>query len=79
MLSFDDVEVPAENVVGEIGKGYKIAIETLNEGRVGIAAQMIGLAQGAYDAALPYTFQRTQFGKPVGEFQVLLCVGVTKV
>lgn len=70
VLNFDDVEVPEENIVGEIGKGYKICIETLNEGRIGIAAQMVGLAQGAYDATMPYMFQRTQFGKQIGDFQV---------
>ncbi|KAI8906709.1 acyl-CoA dehydrogenase/oxidase [Gorgonomyces haynaldii] len=69
VLSFDDVEIPEENVLGEVGKGYKIAIETLNEGRIGIAAQMIGLAQGAYDATMPYMFQRQQFGKNIGDFQ----------
>lgn len=88
--------VPAGNVVGEVGKGYKvrachcarrpsvclpssltslpcrpsqIAIEILNEGRIGIAAQMIGLAQGAFDQAVKYAFERKQFGKPVGDFQ----------
>ncbi|KAL7420758.1 hypothetical protein Q5752_004710 [Cryptotrichosporon argae] len=69
VLTFDDVKVPKENIVGEIGKGYKIAIEILNEGRIGIAAQMIGLAQGAFDKALTYAYQRKQFGKPIGEFQ----------
>ncbi|WVR06524.1 hypothetical protein IAU60_003555 [Kwoniella sp. DSM 27419] len=69
LLNFDDVKIPKENIVGEIGKGYKIAIEILNEGRVGIAAQMIGLAQGAFDKSLTYAYQRKQFGKPVGEFQ----------
>ncbi|KAM5540575.1 hypothetical protein V8D89_005606 [Ganoderma adspersum] len=68
-LSFDDLRVPAENVLGGEGKGYKIAIEILNEGRIGIAAQMLGLAQGAFDKAVPYTFQRTQFGKAIGTFQ----------
>jgi alkylation response protein AidB-like acyl-CoA dehydrogenase len=68
-LSFDDVAVPKENVLGEIGKGYKYAIEILNEGRIGIAAQMIGLAQGVFDQALPYTYQRKQFGTAVGDFQ----------
>ena len=68
-LSFDDLRVPAENVLGGEGKGYKIAIEILNEGRIGIAGQMIGLAQGAFDKAVPYTYQRTQFGQPVGTFQ----------
>jgi len=71
-LNFDDVKVPLENVVGGeemIGKGYKIAIEILNEGRIGIAGQMLGLAQGAFDKAVPYTYQRKQFGQPIGEFQ----------
>ncbi len=68
-LSFDDLRVPAENVLGGEGKGYKIAIEILNEGRIGIAAQMLGLAQGAFDKAVPYTFQRSQFGQPIGTFQ----------
>jgi alkylation response protein AidB-like acyl-CoA dehydrogenase len=69
VLSFDNVEVPEENVLGEIGKGYKYAINILNEGRIGIAAQMIGCAQGAFDAAIPYTFQRKQFGQNIGDFQ----------
>ncbi|KAF8517865.1 acyl-CoA dehydrogenase/oxidase [Gautieria morchelliformis] len=68
-LAFDDVKVPLENVIGGEGTGYKLAIEILNEGRIGIAGQMIGLAQGAFDKAVPYTFQRKQFGRPVGEFQ----------
>jgi butyryl-CoA dehydrogenase/short/branched chain acyl-CoA dehydrogenase len=68
-LILDDCRVPKENVVGEIGKGYKIAIETLNEGRIGIGAQMVGLAQGALDHALAYAKQRKQFGRTIGEFQ----------
>jgi alkylation response protein AidB-like acyl-CoA dehydrogenase len=68
-LILDEVRVPRENVVGEVGKGYKIAIETLNEGRIGIGAQMVGTAQGALDDALAYTAERRQFGKPIGEFQ----------
>ncbi|KAI8915412.1 hypothetical protein PhCBS80983_g02757 [Powellomyces hirtus] len=68
-LSFEDVEVPEENIVGEIGKGYKYAIEILNEGRIGIAAQMIGIAQGSLDIALPYMAQRKQFGTAVIDFQ----------
>jgi short-chain 2-methylacyl-CoA dehydrogenase len=68
-LILDDCRVPKANVVGEIGKGYKIAIETLNEGRIGIGAQMVGLAQGALDHALAYSKQRKQFGKPISEFQ----------
>jgi alkylation response protein AidB-like acyl-CoA dehydrogenase len=68
-LILDDCRVPAENIVGEIGKGYKIAIETLNEGRIGIGGQMTGLAQGALDHAIAYAKQRRQFGKPIAEFQ----------
>ena len=68
-LILDDCVVPAENVVGEIGKGYKIAIETLNEGRIAIGGQMTGLAQGALDHAISYAKQRQQFGKTIGEFQ----------
>ncbi|KAI0084183.1 mitochondrial acyl-CoA dehydrogenase [Irpex rosettiformis] len=68
-LNFDDLRVPEENVLGEVGKGYKIAIEILNEGRIGIAAQMLGLAQGAFDKSVPYTYERKQFGQPVGTFQ----------
>jgi alkylation response protein AidB-like acyl-CoA dehydrogenase len=70
-LILDDCEVPAANVVGEIGKGYKIAIETLNEGRIGIGAQMIGLSQGAFDFAMRYVGERKQFGKAIGSFQGL--------
>jgi len=65
----DDVRVPASAVLGEVGKGYKYAIEILNEGRVGIGAQMIGLAQGALDRCLPYLHERTQFGSRVMDFQ----------
>ncbi|KAI9495669.1 acyl-CoA dehydrogenase/oxidase [Zychaea mexicana] len=71
VLNFDDVKVPKENVLGEIGQGYKYAIDSLNEGRIGIAAQMIGAAQGAYEIALPYMFERKQFGKPIGSFQAM--------
>jgi alkylation response protein AidB-like acyl-CoA dehydrogenase len=70
-LLFDDCRVPATNVLGEVGKGYKIAIETLNEGRIAIGAQMIGLAQGALDHATAYTKERKQFGKPIAEFQAV--------
>jgi alkylation response protein AidB-like acyl-CoA dehydrogenase len=65
----DDCRVLKENVLGEVGKGYKVAIETLNQGRIGIAAQMTGLAQGALDHALAYSNQRKQFGKRIAEFQ----------
>jgi alkylation response protein AidB-like acyl-CoA dehydrogenase len=68
-LILDNCPVPAANVIGEVGKGYKIAIETLNEGRIGIGAQMLGLAQGALDHALAYAQQRKQFGSPIAEFQ----------
>lgn len=68
-VAFDDVKVSAENVIGGEGKGYKIAIEILNEGRIGIAGQMIGLAQGAFEKAVPYTYERKQFGQAVGTFQ----------
>ena len=68
-LIFEDCEVPAANVLGDVGKGYKVAIETLNEGRIGIAAQMLGLAQGALDHTVAYTKERKQFGKSIAEFQ----------
>lgn len=68
-LIFENCEVPKENVLGEIGKGYKIAIETLNEGRIGIGAQMLGIAQGAYESTLAYTKTREQFGKPISANQ----------
>jgi alkylation response protein AidB-like acyl-CoA dehydrogenase len=68
-LVFENCEVPEMNVLGEIGKGYKIAIETLNEGRIGIGAQMIGIAQGAYNATLNYIKTREQFGKSIAQFQ----------
>ncbi len=68
-LTFDNCRVPRENVMGEVGKGYKIAIETLNEGRIAIGAQMIGLARGALDHAIAYAKQRKQFGRAIGEFQ----------
>jgi len=70
-LLFDGCRVPRANVLGEVGKGYKVAIETLNEGRIGIGAQMIGLAQGALDHAVAYTRERKQFGKPIAEFQAV--------
>ncbi len=68
-LLMEDLRVPKENVLGEVGKGYKIAIETLNEGRIGIGAQMLGLAQGAWEAAAKYSQERKQFGKSISEFQ----------
>ena len=68
-LLLEDCHVPRANVLGEVGKGYKMAIETLNEGRIGIGAQMVGLAQGALDASIRYTKERKQFGKAIAEFQ----------
>src|SRR5271168_256871 len=68
-LILEDCEVPEENVIGEPGKGYKIAIETLNEGRIGIGAQMIGLARGAWEFACKYAVERKQFGKAIADFQ----------
>src|SRR5205807_1084865 len=68
-LILEDCRVPKENVLGEVGKGYKIAIETLNEGRIGIGAQMIGLARGAFEYALAYTQERKQFAQAIAEFQ----------
>src|SRR5262245_13389583 len=68
-LILEDCRVPKSNVLGEVGKGYKVAIETLNEGRIGIGAQMIGLAKGALDHTLKYTKERKQFGKAIAEFQ----------
>src|SRR5205085_7168377 len=70
-LLFEDCRVPRTNVLGEVGKGYKTAIETLNEGRIGIGAQMVGLAQGALDHAVRYTQERKQFGKAIAEFQAV--------
>lgn len=70
-LILDNCKVPKENVLGEVGKGYKVSIETLNEGRIGIGAQMLGIAQGAYEAALKYTAEREQFGQPLNSFQAV--------
>lgn len=66
---FEDLVVPESCIVGDVGKGYKIAIEALNEGRIGIGAQMVGIAQGAMDKAMPYLFERKQFNTAVGDFQ----------
>eukprot|EP00924_Labyrinthula_sp_SR-Ha-C_P007560 snap_masked-scaffold_110-processed-gene-0.13-mRNA-1 protein AED:0.00 eAED:0.00 QI:0/-1/0/1/-1/1/1/0/405 len=68
-VTMDNVHVDQSQILGEVGKGYKYAIETLNEGRIGIAAQMLGIAQGAFDATLPYLGERQQFGKSIGKFQ----------
>jgi alkylation response protein AidB-like acyl-CoA dehydrogenase len=70
-LILEECPVPKENLLGEPGKGYKIAIETLNEGRIGIGAQMVGLAQGAFELALRYAQERQQFGRPIAEFQAV--------
>src|SRR3989475_10577234 len=68
-LILEDCRVPGENVLGEVGKGYKIAIETLNEGRIGIGAQMLGIARGAWEYAAKYAQERKQFGKAISEYQ----------
>jgi len=68
-LVFENVRVPGDNVLGEVGTGYKVAIETLNEGRIGIGAQMVGLAQGALDHTVRYVQEREQFGRHIGSFQ----------
>src|ERR1039458_115093 len=68
-LMMEDCRVPKNNVLGEVGKGYKIAIETLNEGRIGIGAQMLGLARGAWEFAVKYAQERKQFGRAISEFQ----------
>ena len=70
-LLLEDCHVPRTNVLGEVGKGYKVAIETLNEGRIGIGAQMTGLTQGALDHAVHYTKERRQFGKAIADFQAV--------
>jgi alkylation response protein AidB-like acyl-CoA dehydrogenase len=70
-LILDGCEVPAENVLGPVGQGYKVAIETLNEGRIGIGAQMIGVSRGALDATIAYVRERQQFGKPISDFQAV--------
>jgi alkylation response protein AidB-like acyl-CoA dehydrogenase len=70
-LVLEDCRVPKKNVLGDVGKGYKVAIETLNEGRIGIGAQMVGLAQGALDHTIAYIKERRQFGKAIAEFQAV--------
>ena len=70
-LVFEDVRVPAENLLGEEGQGFKIALTTLDYGRIGIAAQALGIAQGAFDQALKYAKERVQFGKPISQFQAI--------
>lgn len=70
-LILDNCRVPKENVLGEVGKGYKVAIETLNEGRIGIGAQLMGLAQGALDHAIRYAKERRQFGRAIADFQAV--------
>jgi alkylation response protein AidB-like acyl-CoA dehydrogenase len=70
-LILEGCRVPGENVLGEVGKGYKVAIETLNVGRIGIGAQMVGVARGAIDATRKYVMERQQFGKPIGAFQAV--------
>ncbi|XP_012579300.1 PREDICTED: short/branched chain specific acyl-CoA dehydrogenase, mitochondrial [Condylura cristata] len=70
-LTFENVKVPAANILGQVGHGYKYAIGSLNEGRIGIAAQMLGLAQGCFDYTIPYIKERIQFGKRIFDFQGL--------
>jgi len=70
-LTFDDCRVSSRNILGDVGKGYKVAIETLNEGRIGIGAQMVGLAQGALDHTISYIKERKQFGQAIAEFQAV--------
>ena len=70
-LLLDECRVPRRNILGELGRGYKVAIETLNEGRIGIGAQMVGLAQGALDHTLAFVKEREQFGRPISEFQAV--------
>ncbi len=70
-LILNECVIPADRVLGDVGKGYKIAIETLNEGRIGIGAQMLGIGQAALDAACRYAMEREQFGKKIGEFQAV--------
>src|SRR6059036_910308 len=70
-LVLEGCRVPKENLLGEVGKGYKIAIETLNEGRIGIGAQMVGVAQGSFEHGLRYAQERSQFGRPIAEFQAV--------
>jgi short/branched chain acyl-CoA dehydrogenase len=70
-VTFNHCSIPVENVVGDVGKGYKIAIEILNEGRIGIAAQMVGLSEGCLQSVMPYLFERKQFGRRIGDFQAM--------
>lgn len=70
-VNLNNVFVPSSRVLGAVGEGYKYAIESLNEGRIGIAAQMVGLAQGALDVAMPYVHERKQFGQPIADFQAV--------
>jgi alkylation response protein AidB-like acyl-CoA dehydrogenase len=70
-LILEGCRVPRANVLGEVGKGYRIAIETLNEGRIGIGAQMVGVAQGAFEHGLRYAQERQQFGRPIADFQAV--------
>jgi len=70
-IHFTDVKLPKDALVGDFGQGYKYAIEILNEGRIGIGAQMLGIAQGCFDATIPYLFERKQFGTKIGDFQAM--------
>lgn len=75
-ITFDNVKVPQSNVIGQVGQGYKYAIQTLNEGRIGISAQMLGLAEGVFEHAVKYTLERKQFGQAIFEFQVQLILNL---
>jgi alkylation response protein AidB-like acyl-CoA dehydrogenase len=68
-ITLDNVQVPTENMLGEVGQGYKYCISILNEGRIGIAAQQVGIAKGCLDICMPYLQERQQFGQPIGDFQ----------
>jgi hypothetical protein len=78
-LSFHLKKVPKSNILGEFGKGYRYAAGMLNEGRIGIGAQMVGLAQGCFDATIPYTIDRKQFGQSIYDFQVTAAIIKTKL
>lgn len=69
-VHFDNVRIPETNILGKLGHGYKYVASILNEGRIGIAAQMLGLAEGCFDATIPYTLERKQFNEPIYKFQV---------
>jgi short/branched chain acyl-CoA dehydrogenase len=69
-ITFENVQVESRNLLGQVGMGYKYCINILNEGRIGIAAQQVGIAKGCMDIAMPYLMERQQFGQPIANFQV---------